>query len=338
MSKASYRSSLVLLIAGVVFVIVSNSYKEAYSLESTNEKTVVASAGLRISSTKADEPVVILKQVIKGAAPSSVSGNYLSLMDAAKVSPSGSLIFWNMEHAITGGTSGHRNSFQLNTTFSAADDGRTKNPYYQAFGPTMNVTSGDDGGSPDGKGPTYATGRGAFFVTNPVLKATNAPNLQELSVQENNVSCDQSCSVAYKSSLAIVPLSTDKTQGRQVDDLITLSAQPGAVGSKVLINVSASHGAVPFNGGSTILKAAGGRLLNGLDFSGLEITGQAFASPSFSVDGAGRLNASSIIESSPVVPTSSAAPCLKGQRSWDARFEYRCVAPNHWKRMALSDF
>jgi hypothetical protein len=37
-------------------------------------------------------------------------------------------------------------------------------------------------------------------------------------------------------------------------------------------------------------------------------------------------------------PRSSSAPCEVGQFSNDAEFHYVCVAENHWKRVALSDF
>lgn len=37
-------------------------------------------------------------------------------------------------------------------------------------------------------------------------------------------------------------------------------------------------------------------------------------------------------------PSSSRAPCAPGDFSDDARFHYVCVAPNHWRRVALSEF
>lgn len=46
----------------------------------------------------------------------------------------------------------------------------------------------------------------------------------------------------------------------------------------------------------------------------------------------------SVFERSPYVPTAANSPCATGQRSWDANFEYRCVAANTWKRTALSSW
>jgi hypothetical protein len=46
--------------------------------------------------------------------------------------------------------------------------------------------------------------------------------------------------------------------------------------------------------------------------------------------------AAPIVESAPAIPASSHAACTPGQHAWDANYDYRCVAPNTWKRAALS--
>lgn len=231
---------------------------------------------------------LILNQSLSGAASGSLSGNYLSLNDSAVSAANGVTVFWNMAHTINAGVRGHRNSFQLATTFVGADNGATQNPYYQCFGPVMSVNAGDGGSAPGGA-LSWASGRGAFFVMNPVLKATSAQFLQELSVAELNVSCDANSSVAYKSMLALVPLASDAVQGTVKDDMITMSAQPGAVGFRNLINVSTAHGALPVNSGTTIMRAAGGTIATGIDFTGMTINGNAWASPGYMVTGYGNL-------------------------------------------------
>lgn len=50
------------------------------------------------------------------------------------------------------------------------------------------------------------------------------------------------------------------------------------------------------------------------------------------------LPSGAVFERSPYVPTAANSPCTAGQRSWDANFEYRCVAANTWKRAALSSW
>ncbi|SDO24125.1 hypothetical protein SAMN05216360_11770 [Methylobacterium phyllostachyos] len=297
--------------------------------------------GLTITPPAGQSYGFILNQTLSGTSSKAVSGSYLGVTDTGRFSSAATTIAWNQAHTISG-VSGHRTSYALTTTFSGADDGTTPNPYYVAFIPTMNVTAGDNGTHARGS-LTYASGRGAYFATNPILKASHAPNLQELSNTEMNIGCDATCSVAYKSILSLVSLSGDKTPGTIKDDMLTFSANAGAVGFKYVINVSGAHGQVPFNAGSTILKAAGGTLLNGIDLSGLTITGNTFASPGFTVTGTGTVlanylytSANSIQIGASKTPASSTAACAAGQISWDAGHIYVCVATNTWKRSALA--
>lgn len=59
----------------------------------------------------------------------------------------------------------------------------------------------------------------------------------------------------------------------------------------------------------------------------------------WSVDPAGRIiTRAGVVESASSPPASSTAPCRVGERAWDADWEYRCIAPNRWKRSALQDF
>jgi hypothetical protein len=43
-----------------------------------------------------------------------------------------------------------------------------------------------------------------------------------------------------------------------------------------------------------------------------------------------------VVEQIPHVPASSSSPCETGEHAWDQNYEYRCVAPNSWRRAALS--
>ena len=52
--------------------------------------------------------------------------------------------------------------------------------------------------------------------------------------------------------------------------------------------------------------------------------------------GSGNVVMPSIIESVSGPPASSTSPCITGQHTWDASYEYRCVASNTWKRAALT--
>ena len=69
---------------------------------------------------------------------------------------------------------------------------------------------------------------------------------------------------------------------------------------------------------------------------------QKNGSTRFSVDGAGNVVGASAHFNSLFVhlsaPAHSSSPCSPGQLAADAQFVYVCVAPNHWKRSALSSF
>ena len=84
---------------------------------------------------------------------------------------------------------------------------------------------------------------------------------------------------------------------------------------------------------------AGGSALSG---NGYKV--DAFGNASFKScrssgdsDVGGTLSAKNL--SSPLfTPATSKAPCTKGQFAHDLNFEYVCIAPNTWRRAALSDF
>ena len=75
-----------------------------------------------------------------------------------------------------------------------------------------------------------------------------------------------------------------------------------------------------------------GLALNGT-YKGAQIVGKNFL-----VDPDGDTSVSTLRETSMRPPRSSRSPCLQGQRAWDKDFEYRCVAKDDWKRIALSQF
>jgi len=50
------------------------------------------------------------------------------------------------------------------------------------------------------------------------------------------------------------------------------------------------------------------------------------------------VNGTSIILEQSYTPANSSSTCTTGTESWDANYEYRCVATNTWKRAALSSF
>ncbi|MCP1545300.1 hypothetical protein [Methylorubrum extorquens] len=80
----------------------------------------------------------------------------------------------------------------------------------------------------------------------------------------------------------------------------------------------------------------------GIDLRDGVFTAQQIVGKNWVVDPAGAAAfanltvAGQIYEPSPFVPSASNTACTTGQRSWDASYEYRCVATNTWKRTAYT--
>ena len=62
------------------------------------------------------------------------------------------------------------------------------------------------------------------------------------------------------------------------------------------------------------------------------------ASPVFRIGDSGQVEAASFREAQPIPPRTSHDFCRPGEHAWDQAYEYRCVAPNQWKRAALDDW
>jgi hypothetical protein len=210
------------------------------------------------------------QQTLSGSAPGNISGSYFNLTDRSAGGSNGIIIGWNYD-IVAGGPEVQGSHFGMNLSyrFDQPDNGVTPNPYYVTHGPSMTVMSGNKG-----RDTTERGARGAYMVENPVARATNAQNLYELTASEMNVACSITCSTYYKSILGLVALSDDKTQGSAVDASLVISAQPGAVGMKNIIDVGGANGAEPFNPDSTIFRAGtSGTAKNLIDGSLTTFTG-----------------------------------------------------------------
>jgi hypothetical protein len=81
-----------------------------------------------------------------------------------------------------------------------------------------------------------------------------------------------------------------------------------------------------------------GAFSRSLGFDGHDLVYGIGGTPVLRVDDAGRIEGASLREVAPHVPRSSREPCTPGDHAWDEAYEYRCVAPDRWKRAALSDW
>jgi len=75
-----------------------------------------------------------------------------------------------------------------------------------------------------------------------------------------------------------------------------------------------------------------------LGFDGRDFVYAGGDGPVFRVSDAGQVEAASLREARPSPPKSSSDRCEPGDHAWDDAYEYRCVAPNRWKRAALTDW
>jgi hypothetical protein len=75
-----------------------------------------------------------------------------------------------------------------------------------------------------------------------------------------------------------------------------------------------------------------------LGFDGRALVYGVAAGPVLRISDSGRVEAASLREVSPQPPRSSHDPCEPGDHAWDQSYEYRCVAPNRWRRATLSDW
>lgn len=118
-----------------------------------------------------------------------------------------------------------------------------------------------------------------------------AKNFLNLTGGEINVQVSHDASVAYKSGLQIVATPDDAVQGAIFDAALSISNQPGAVGYRIGILLSAANGKAPVAAGGTILKVQDGPILaHGVDLTNVNFHTDAFASRGFSVDGVGRVS------------------------------------------------
>lgn len=75
-----------------------------------------------------------------------------------------------------------------------------------------------------------------------------------------------------------------------------------------------------------------------LGFDGHDLIYRTPGGPVFRVSDTGQVEAASLREMLPRPPRNSTDLCTPGDHAWDEAYEYRCVAPNRWKRAALSDW
>jgi hypothetical protein len=147
------------------------------------------------------------------------------------------------------------------------------------------------------EGGTSSVPRGNLYGMEPVCALmTGATYWDECTGAEFNTAVQTGASVAYKALSTFVGRSDDAVQGSAFDAVLAFSNQPGAVSHKTGILLGNMNGIWPFDTTSCLV-CTGTRagtsptytLGKGIDLSTITISGNAYASKNFSVDGSGNV-------------------------------------------------
>jgi hypothetical protein len=184
---------------------------------------------------------------------------------------------------------GARQALQATLWLTAATSPSNMNRYYVAGVFAAQAISNDGGGT--------GTEKGSIFGINPIATlSASATHMVECSGGEVDMSAAPGSSVLNKYGWKVTQLSTDKVQGSVNDAALFFGNQSGAVGWGTLIQVGDGINANPLTTSGAIMKLLGApTIANGIDLSGAgTISGFAFKSPGFSVDGSGVVRPSGV--------------------------------------------
>jgi hypothetical protein len=188
--------------------------------------------------------------------------------------------FW--QHSFGGSTAkGGRETFTVALSNTGPTAASNTNRFYTSLTGVVEAAFGDGG---TGTGPGQA--QGAFLATNFFASAVSgATNLLELSGGEVNIAALAGSSMRYKAGWSIVTGSGDAVRGAAYDCALCISNNQAIVGWKDGILLGDMNGHFPIGSDGNVLRTIGGTFTNGINFTNSTISGSAFASPGFFVDG-----------------------------------------------------
>ncbi len=177
---------------------------------------------------------------------------------------------------------GARQAFASTLWLTAPTSPSNSNRNYVAGTFWANAVSSDGGG--------VGSEKGAIFGVNPIATlSASATRMAALVGGEVDISAATGSSVLDKYGWSITQLSTDAVAGSRNDAGLFFGNQSGALGWGTLIQIGDGLNASPLKTAGSILALKGSpTITNGIDLSGAgSITGSAFKSNLFSVDGSG---------------------------------------------------
>ena len=125
-----------------------------------------------------------------------------------------------------------------------------------------------------------------------ILGTSNATYWLNVTGVEYDTEIVSGASTTHKSGVSVAQLPGDAVQGSVYDAGVSVSKQSGAVGWQNALLISDYNGAQPMVSSGTIIATKGsGATTGGIDFTSYTFTGNAIATPGFSVDGNGNVTA-----------------------------------------------
>ncbi len=156
---------------------------------------------------------------------------------------------------------------------------------------------------------------GSLYGMNPnVTLQGGATDIYAITDQENDMTVLSGASVAQKIGISVAEASTDAVQGSVADAAFLIQNQLGAIGWKCGFCFSgngsgASFGINPSNGTMIgTIGSSGMSAVNGVDFSLVSFSGNAFASNNFAVSGTGALTAVNLQWYGHLLPSTGVTP------------------------------
>ena len=214
--------------------------------------------------------------------------------DAVDATAPGGLYDLFLGHNLTGGSTakgGRTTLGSLLEVTGTTGNLAAANAFYVSNGALAWANVNDNG--------TSMTPSGNLFAANDVAQLqTGATFWKSLVGREIDLLAQTGTSVAYKEGLKIVQQAGDRVRGSVEDWEIGFEGQADAsnVGAKMLISIGGSEGYWPLASTGTIwgtnTSAMGGpsyAAAKGIDWTAIAFSGNAFASPGWSVDGSGNM-------------------------------------------------
>jgi hypothetical protein len=245
--------------------------------------------GLTITpATLSPNQGLVISQNGAGTVGSAYSYNSIAITDninAGANTVDGLSVFLGMAGSAV---SGARQAFQSTCWLTQPTSPTNPNRNYVGGVFFASAISGDGGG--------LGTEKGAIFGCNPIATLTGAAtHMASLVGGEVDIGAAAGSSMLDKYGWSIVQLSMDAVAGSRNDAALFFGNQAGAVGWGTLIQVGDALNASPLTTSGSIMAIKGSpTITNGIDLSGATISGSAFKSPGFSVDGSGLVRPSGI--------------------------------------------